>query len=253
MESEFLVRIPGKGLPLEEIAFSYLIRIEDDFNMTIGEMANYLSCSYDYVQKNIAPYIRHVYINAVANRALVKYGGKSKYTHLFTKRKLFSRNDFQDFLLKESVLLVDRNKYCVSELSEAASKKLKIIAENQEKKTTTIEAFQKIATKKVKDLYSKIELQDKKVKTVVVSEMPVKLYSLKDFLEGIKDLNLQFRYKATVYQYLQAKGIPKIKVQSLVRYRREDLEENVDIAFPLIVDKERLLSAIESEIERIKI
>lgn len=210
----------------------------------------YLSCSYDYVQKNIAPYIHHLYINVVAKRALDEHDTKGKHKHLFTKRKLFSRRGFQEFLLKESVLLVDRNKYHVSELSESASKKLRVIAKNQEKKTTTIETFQEIATKKVNDLYLKIQLQNKCVKNVVVSEMPVKLYSLKDFLEGIKDLNLQFSYKVTVYKYLQAKGIPKIKVQSLVRYRREDLEENVDGAFPLGVDKVKLISVIEEEIEK---
>jgi len=49
MDSEFLVRIPGKGIPLKEIAFSYLVQIENDFNITIGEMTEYLRCSYDYV------------------------------------------------------------------------------------------------------------------------------------------------------------------------------------------------------------
>ncbi|HHB2075623.1 TPA: hypothetical protein ACOQ39_006110, partial [Bacillus cereus] len=88
MESEFLVKIAGEGQSLEGIASLYLGLIEDDFNITIDEMANYLSCSYDYVQKNIAPYIHHVYINSVANKALVTHGEESEYIELFTKRKL---------------------------------------------------------------------------------------------------------------------------------------------------------------------
>ncbi|WP_254914876.1 hypothetical protein [Bacillus thuringiensis] len=79
MESEFLVKINGNGESLEEIASLYLRLIEEDFNMTIDEMASYLSCSYDYVQKNIAPYIHHVYINSVANKALVTYGEDSDH------------------------------------------------------------------------------------------------------------------------------------------------------------------------------
>ncbi len=63
MESEFLVKINGEGQTLESIASLYLGLIKDDFNMTIDEMADYLSCSYDYVQKNIAPYVHHIYIS----------------------------------------------------------------------------------------------------------------------------------------------------------------------------------------------
>lgn len=123
MDSEFLIKIPGKGLSLEEIASSYLELIEDDFNITIEEMADYLSCSYDYVQRNIAPCIYHVYINSVANKALFTHCEGSKYVELFTKRKLFSRSEFQQFLLKESVLLVDRQRYYLDELSIASRRK----------------------------------------------------------------------------------------------------------------------------------
>ncbi|MEK4412608.1 hypothetical protein MHB59_29225 [Bacillus sp. FSL L8-0642] len=55
MENEFLVKIDGAGRTLESIGYLYIKLIEDDFNMAIGEIADYLSCSYGYVQKNIAP------------------------------------------------------------------------------------------------------------------------------------------------------------------------------------------------------
>lgn len=61
MESEFLVKAPGVEQNLEGIASLYLELIEDDFNITIDEMAAYLGCSYDYIQKYIAPYIHHIY------------------------------------------------------------------------------------------------------------------------------------------------------------------------------------------------
>ncbi|EOP20024.1 MULTISPECIES: hypothetical protein [Bacillus cereus group] len=47
MENEFLVKIDGAGRTLESIVCLYIKLIEDDFNMAIGEMAYYLSCSYD--------------------------------------------------------------------------------------------------------------------------------------------------------------------------------------------------------------
>ncbi|HHB1656027.1 TPA: hypothetical protein ACOQ0H_005296 [Bacillus cereus] len=249
MGSEFLISIPGKGLSLEEIAFSYLELIEDDFNMTIDEMAVYLCCSYDYVQRNIAPYIYHVYINSVANKALFTHCEQSKYIDLFTKRKLFSRNGFQQFILKESVLLVDRERYYLNELSTEARKKLGELARNQEKETTTSKMFETIALQQTNTLYSKTELMNKVVKEFVASEFPIKLYSLKDLLDGIEDLNIKFRYKVMVYRYLKQQGVPKIKVQSLIRYRREDLENTAVFSLPLVVDKKEMLSSIEKIIE----
>lgn len=250
MESEFLVKIAGEGQSLEGIASLYLGLIEDDFNMTIDEMANYLSCSYDYVQKNIAPYIHHVYINSVANKALVTHGEESEYIELFTKRKLFSRKGFQQFVLKESVLLGDRERYYLNELSAAARENLGEIAKNQERKTTTSKMFEIIALQQTNLLYSKIELMNKVVKEFAVSELPIKLYSLKDLLDGIEALNIKFRYKVLVYRYLEKQGIPKMKIQSLIRYRREDLENTAVFSLPLLVKKKEILSSIEKNLEK---
>jgi hypothetical protein len=99
--------------------------------------------------------------------------------------------------------------------------------------------FEIIALQQTNLLYSKIELMNKVVKEFAVSEFPVKLYSLKDLLDGIEDLNIKFRYKVMVYRYLKQQGIPKIKVQSLIRYRKEDLENKAVFSLPLVVDKKR--------------
>lgn len=78
--------------------------IADGFNMIIDKMADYLSCSDDYVQRNIAPYIHHICIDSVANKALFTHGEGRKYRELFTKRQLFSRSEFEQCIMKESVL-----------------------------------------------------------------------------------------------------------------------------------------------------
>ncbi|MDX5960323.1 hypothetical protein SIL04_22740 [Bacillus cereus group sp. BfR-BA-00331] len=248
MESEFQVKINGEGQTLESIADLYLGLIEEDFNMTIDEMADYLSCSYDYVQKNIAPYVHHIYINFVANKALFTHKDESKYIELFIKRKLFSRVGFQQFVLKNSFLLGDRDRYYLDELSPAAKEKLGELAKNQEKKTTTEKMYETIALQQANLLYSETELTNPVIKEFKVSEFPIKLYSLKDLLDGIEDLNMKFRYKVKVYRYLKQQGIPKIKIQSLIRYRREDIESAADFSLPLVVDKEKLLSNIETVI-----
>jgi len=249
VESKFLVKINGNGESLEGIASLYLRLIEEEFNMTIDEMANYLSCSYDYVQKNIAPYIHHVYINSVANKALVTYGEDSEHRELFTKRKLFSRTEFQRFLLEESVLLGDCERYYLNELSSTAREKLSRMAENQEQETTITKLFETIALQHTNILYSKTQLMNKVVKEFPLSNFPVKLYSLKDLLGGIEDLNIKFRYKVMVYRYMKQQGIPRIKIQSLIRYRREDLEDTAVFSLPLVVDKERIISNVEKFLE----
>ncbi|MGG0360248.1 hypothetical protein ABEY57_20625 [Bacillus tropicus] len=249
MESEFLVKINGEGHTLESIAALYIGLIKEGFNMTIDEMADYLSCSYDYVQKNIAPYVHHIYINAVANRSLVTHAEESEHIGLFTKRKLFSRKGFEEFILSESVLLKDRERYYLNELSAAAIERLGEISMNQEKKTTTSKMYETIALHQVKTLYSEVELKSKVIREFAVSEFPVKLYSLKDLLDGIEDLNIKFRYKAIVYRYLKQQGIPKIKVKSLIRYRKEDLENTAVFSLPLAVDKKEILSRVEKKLK----
>ncbi|MFB2548700.1 helix-turn-helix domain-containing protein [Bacillus cereus group sp. MYBK163-2] len=249
MESEFLVKINGEGQTLESIAALYLGLIEEGFNMTIDEMADYLSCSYDYVQKNIAPYVHHIYINSVANKALVTHAEESEHIGLFTKRKLFSRKGFEEFILNESILLSDRERYYLNELSSAAIERLGEMSKNQEKNSTTSKMYETIALQQVESLYSEAELKGKSVKEFVVGEFPVKLYSLKDLLNGIEDLNISFRYKVMVYRYLKQQGIPKMKIQSLIRYRREDLESIAVFSLPLVVDKKEILSRVEKKLK----
>ncbi|PEY47891.1 hypothetical protein CN348_24300 [Bacillus cereus] len=246
MENLYLVKVPGGGLTLEEIADSYLELIESDFNMTIDEIAVYLSCSYDYVQEKIAPYIHHIYINSVANKALFKHNTKEVHTHLFTKRKLFSRSGFQQFLLNESVLLVDRERYYVNELSAAAQEKLNEMAKSSKNKTTISEVFEKVAVQQAKKIYSKSALESKDIKKVEVSNFPTKLYSVKDLLNGVEELNMKFQYKVIVYRYLKKQGIPKVKLHSLVRYRHEDLKKVADCSLPHAIEKGKLLSCLEN-------
>lgn len=105
--------------------------------------------------------------------------------------------------------------------------------------------YETIALQQTNLLYSKTELMNKDVKEFEISEFPVKLYSLKDLLDGIEDLNIKFRYKVIVYRYLKQQGIPKIKVKSLIRYRREDLENTAVFSLPLVVDKKEILLSVE--------
>lgn len=142
-------------------------------------------------------------------------------------------------------MLGDRERYYLNELSSTAREKLSGMAENQEKETTITKLFENIALQQANILYSKTKLISKVVREFLLNNFPVKLYSLKDLLNGIEDLNIKFRYKVMVYRHLKQQGIPRIKVQSLIRYRREDLEDIAVFSLPLAVDKKRIISNIE--------
>ncbi|USP55940.1 hypothetical protein J2N67_006189 (plasmid) [Bacillus thuringiensis] len=142
-------------------------------------------------------------------------------------------------------MLGDRERYYLNELSSTAREKLSGMVENQEQETTITKLYETIALQQTNILYSKTQLMNKVVKEFPLSNFSVKLYSLKDLLDGIEDLNIKFRYKVMVYRYLKQQGIPRIKVQSLIRYRREDLEDTAVFSLPLVVDKERLISNVE--------
>lgn len=246
MNDKYLIKIEGKGLTLEEIADSYYELIDSDFNMTINDMANYLSCSYDYIQKNIAPYVHHLYINSVANKALVQNYNESEYFNLFTKRKLFSRMDFQDFILRESVLLLTKERYYIDDLSEDARETLTGLVEKSDEKTNVSRLFESI----VKKLYSPTEFNSSLVRECKLDAISKQLYSLKDLLAGIDAWDLHFNYKVEVFRYLEKQGIPKLKFQTLIRYRIEDLEDTALFSLPLGVDKKEMLSNIEKYLKK---
>jgi hypothetical protein len=235
---------------LEEIADSYYELIDSDFNMTINDMANYLRCSYDYIQKNIAPYVHHLYINSVANKALVQNYNDSEYFNLFTKRKLFSRMDFQDFILRESVLLLTKERYYIDDLHEDTREVLSGLVEKSDEKTNVSRLFETIVKQQVAKLYSPNELNSSLVRERKLSVESKQLYSLKDLLAGIEDWNLHFNYKVEVFRYLEKQGIPKLKFQTLIRYRIEDLEDKAVFSLPLVVDKKEILSHIEKFLKK---
>lgn len=145
------IKIAGKGLSLEDIASVYLDLIETDFDMTISEMADYLSCSYDYIQKNIAPVISHIYINSVAKKALQLHESDSGQDHLFTKRKLFSRSSFEKYILENASVSVSKSRYYFDDLSSSARGTLHQLAKANGEEELSLMLFESIAIEQAKN------------------------------------------------------------------------------------------------------
>lgn len=101
------------------------------------------------ISKSTLRHISIIYINSVANKLLFAHVEESKHIELFTKRKLFSHSDFQQFMLNE-------------------------IKRNQEQETTIAKVFETIVLQQVNLLYSKIELDNKIVREYEISEFSTK-------------------------------------------------------------------------------
>lgn len=238
-ESNKLVKVSGEGIGLEGISSLYIDYIRNDFNMTISEMASYLSCSYGYVQKNIAPNIKHVLLNDVARKALFEYERESEYNYLFTKRKLFSRSDFNRFIIETSELIVTSERYCLDDLNDQAKDALLKKAKQNEEKAKKI--YFELAQKATPTFYN-----DTSVRVEKMNKIPEQLYSLKDLTNN--KLNLAFNYNIEVYRFLKKKGVPKVSLQSLVRYRKEDLERDVVFTLPININKREFINLIEKDL-----
>lgn len=123
--SSKVVLIEGKGRPLVDIVGEYISYITNGFDLTMSEIADYLGCSYSFVQKHIQSKVRHIKINQVARRGLLEFEEDSEYRTLFTKRRLFDRKDFfERFIPEEATITKPAQRLFLEDLSPAARKSL---------------------------------------------------------------------------------------------------------------------------------
>lgn len=240
MESEKRVSVSGRSR--EDIADQYINLMSEGFDLTISEMEAYLRCSYGYAQKNIAPHIQYINVNNLARTALFDWHREQdKYRHLFTKRLLFLRKDFERYILDKAKLVINSERYYFSDLSQDAQQRLMSKTKTKNKN----EARKALATLVKKHVGDISDIRDKSI-VQQLSKIPDELYSLKDLVQE------KFRYNIDAYRFIDKYGIPKIQLGSLIRYRIEDIKDVDDIAFTLPlsteVDKKALLSYIEDNI-----
>lgn len=241
-----LIKVKGSGKPLEGIAAEYLQMMENGFNLTAEEIAEYLRCSYVYVIKNMQQHIRHIVINAsVARKALIRYGMEEQdYTHLFTKRKLFYRPDFEQYFLKNAELVTSYERYDLDDLSVEAWEKLLLLANGKE---SIVQRLFKELVKMATKVFTSSELE----LTQPLDKLPKRLYSVKDLVtEGIG--NRTFKDTRNVYFFLEKYSVKKVRFGSLIRFREDDLQQALEKP-PLITlssryHKKKILEWVEEQI-----
>lgn len=234
--SSKVVLIEGEGRSLVDIAGEYISYIINGFDLTISEIADYLGCSYNFVQKHIQSKVRHIRINQVARQGLLEFEGDSEYRPLFTKRRLFDRKDFfERFIPEEATITKPAQRLFLEDLSPAARKSLMEKAHFNE--VEAIKFFQVLVKKAPKR-----RPLDPVKPSEPLGRTPKELLSIKDMT------NLKFKYNIEAYRYIAKHAIPKIKVCSLVRYDREDVERKPAAILPVSVSKEAVLKWIEDQL-----
>jgi hypothetical protein len=239
--SSKVVLIEGKGRPLVDIVGEYISYITNGFDLTMSEIADYLGCSYSFVQKHIQSKVRHIKINQVARKGLLEFGllefeEGSEYRTLFNKRRLFDRKDFfERFIPEEATITKPAQRLFLEDLDTTARKNLMKKAYFNE--VEAIKFFQVLVKKAPK----RRPLNPVKP-FEPLGRTPKELLSIKDIT------NLKFKYNIEAYRYIAKHAIPKIKVCSLVRYDREDVERKPAAILPVSVSKEAVLKWIEDQL-----
>jgi hypothetical protein len=234
--SSKVVLIEGKGRPLVDIVGEYISYITNGFDLTMSEIADYLGCSYSFVQKHIQSKVRHIKINQVARKGLLEFEEGSEYRTLFNKRRLFDRKDFfERFIPEEATITKPAQRLFLEDLDTTARKNLMKKAYFNE--VEAIKFFQVLVKKAPK----RRPLNPVKP-FEPLGRTPKELLSIKDIT------NLKFKYNIEAYRYIAKHAIPKIKVCSLVRYDREDVERKPAAILPVSVSKEAVLKWIEDQL-----
>lgn len=231
---EKLIVIPGKGRHPEDIVADYCHWIQQGFDLTVEAIAFYLRCNYSFAHKHFTPHLRRVAINDPARNMLLTFGGD--YQHLFTKRRLYSRQDFEKYILEQAQIVISREAYRLSDLSERSLADLDKWA--KERKTTPRRLFANMA---IGTAPPKKELEP--VRYEQLTELPDQLLSMKDLVEK------KFRYSSLAYRHIDRYAISKIKIGNLVRYDASDFEEDDDetivFTLPTSIPKSEILASIE--------
>jgi hypothetical protein len=234
-EYSTLVRLPLQK-SLVDVADQYIQHIRQGFDLTMSDIADYLKVNYDTAQKTIAPHIKHIVINQKGRFALFKYESDSEYRHLFTKRKLFLREDFNRYILENAEIVHKMERYDWSDFSELVQEKVKLLAKDHDE---ALHIMRKLAND------APLIYQPYTEKVEPLQEVP-------DELLGIHDLIGRYSAnKRIVYKRIQQHAIPRIRIGSFIRYRKSDLKErNLPPIFvrPAEIKKQPIIKYIEQRV-----
>jgi len=232
-----------EGVPIAALASNVVDYINEGYTLTIQEIADHLSVSYDYVRTRIVKDVSHIVLTSYAKQACFKfYGDQEHLIDYFKKRLLISRSDYMDYILEKGSVVKKEQQLFIYDLP------LEIR-----------ETFESIPSKKAKTWLKKLlndclpPFEIKEEEQVEQLEMyPEHLVSNKEIINGAVR-PLHFNYDIEVARYIAKFGIPKIKINNtLIRYRLEDIKhiDKIVAVFPLTIKKKKLMEDLKERYEK---
>ncbi len=231
-----------KGVPTAVLAEEIVDFINEGYTLTVQDIANHLSVSYDYVRTKIVPEVSHVVLTTYAKLACFKYYGDQEHLiEYFNKRLLISCSDYNRYVLEKGSIIRRQQQLFKDDLP------LEIR-----------ETFESLPLKKATAWLNKLIADCAPVQIFKEEEQiepmevyPENLVSNKDLLNGAAS-PFHFNYDVEIARFISKYGVPKIKVNNFVRYRLENVKQIEDVValFPLTLKKDILIEKMKERYEK---
>ncbi|WP_059040657.1 hypothetical protein [Paenibacillus rubinfantis] len=220
--SDNTIRIDGEGKKMSEILSIYESYIESGFDLSIEEIAAYISSSYRFALQEIKPHIPHIgvtqTIRIAVMRELERTGREMEMykLQLLQKRILLDRASFEAFMLDR---LSKEQKFAVIPFEQFTTHpNYEVLVEVVRDKSRHLGILRRASLDVHKEAW-KAPMDASPVRT-----LPDQLLSLQD----LKKLR-GFRHNAEVYHHVNMSGVNKYRIGNMVRYVLADFEDNRDM------------------------
>ncbi|MEH6908929.1 hypothetical protein [Neobacillus drentensis] len=215
-----LILVNGIGKNKEEICKAYIELFQSGYTLTAEKIADYLRCSYQHVIETIVPKVKHIRITEMAKMLLLKHFEGEEYASLFYKRILFHENDFKRYIMKNAENIISYKKFFERDFEPVVIEQIKAKLLVSNAKTTgkhlTLESYMQ----RVLNSFLWRNFKNEPIIIKTLEDSPTTLYSQRDLMEIFR-----VNFKAEFYRKLESLGINKMKLGNMVRYRKEEVEE----------------------------
>lgn len=252
IDDDNTVTVEGIGRDLGDISTDYLQLMELDFNLSTNNIVDYLRVTTGYVQKDVVKYLRKIPITGQVRRGLRLYYQKHRLTFLFSKRRLYSRTDFQNYLLERANEEKTYHRLYYNDFSPDFLERVAKIAGIKRKtnfvfKKDEEESFEEykrnlsIPLSKLTEMVQpKLRLQQESVNTEhKLEKMPDQLMSMQDIIKYF-----EFDHVPQGYKLVEERRVPKIYIDNLVRYSKEQVMKIPLVTVQAIYDVKELKEAL---------
>lgn len=226
--------------------------MELDFNLTTNDIMDYLRVTTGYVQKDVVKHLRKIPITGQVRRGLRLYYQKHRLNILFSKRRLYSRTDFQNYLLERAYEEKSYHRLYHNDFSPEFLERVAKIAGIKRKTNFVFEKDKEKAFEEYKRKLSiplskltemvlpKLEPQQEPLSTEhKLEKMPEELMSMQDIIKSF-----EFAHVPQGYKLVEERKVPKIHIDNLVRYDKEQVMKIPLVTVQAIYDVKELKEAL---------